>query len=154
VSHAWWPEGTGLRTDRAVESGTVVSPAYDSLVAKLMAHGEDRHAAVARLSRALRALQLDGLETNRDLLQAVLDDGSFRHGDVDVHFLERRPDLRDAVLPDAVRRRHAGAAAFCLLEERAHRSLVPVPAAGWRNVGRALHADQLTDAAGTIEVRA
>jgi propionyl-CoA carboxylase alpha chain len=154
VSYVRWPEGPGLRTDRAVESGTVVSPAYDSLVAKLMAHGEDRSAAVARLSLALRDLELDGLETNRDLLRAVLDDASFRDGDVDVHFLERRPDLRDAVLPDAVRRRHAAAAAFCLLEERARRSLVPVPAAGWRNVGHALHADQLTDAAGTIEVRA
>jgi propionyl-CoA carboxylase alpha chain len=154
VAHVRWPEGAGLRTDRAVESGTVVSPAYDSLVAKLMAHGEDRRAAVAKLSLALRAVQLDGLETNRDLLQAVLDDPAFRDGDVDVHFLERRPDLRDAVLPDAVRWRHAAAAAFCLLDKRGRRSLVPVPAAGWRNVGHALHADQLSDAAGTIEVRA
>ena len=154
VSHVHWPEGPALRTDRAVESGRTVSPAYDSLVAKLMAHGEDRSVAVAKLSLALRDLELDGLETNRDLLQAVLDDAVFRDGDVDVHFLENRPDLRDAVLPDAVRWRHAAAAAFCLLEERARRSLVPVPAAGWRNVGHALHADQLTDAAGTIEVRA
>jgi acetyl/propionyl-CoA carboxylase alpha subunit len=154
VSHVRWPEGPGLRTDRAVESGTIVSPAYDSLVAKLMAHGPDRPAAIAKLSLALRDLELDGLETNRDLLQAVLDDAAFRDGDVDVHFLDRRPDLRDAVLPDAVRWRHAAAAAFCLLEERATRSLVPVPAAGWRNVGQALHADQLTDAAGTMEVRA
>jgi propionyl-CoA carboxylase alpha chain len=154
VSHVRWPEGPGRRTDRAVESGTVVSPAYDSLVAKLMAHGQDRSAAVAKLALALRDLELDELETNRDLLQAVLDDAAFRDGDIDVHFLERRPDLRDAVLPDAVRRRHAAAAAFCLLDERARRSLVPVPAAGWRNVGHPLHADQLTDAAGTIEVRA
>jgi acetyl/propionyl-CoA carboxylase alpha subunit len=154
VAHVRWPQGSGLRTDRAVESGTVVSPAYDSLVAKLMAHGEDRSTAIARLSLALRDLELDGLETNRDLLQAVLEDAAFRDGDVDVHFLERRPDLRDAVLPDPVRWRHAAAAAFCLLEERARRSLVPVRAAGWRNMGHALHVDQLTDAAGTIEVRA
>jgi acetyl/propionyl-CoA carboxylase alpha subunit len=154
VSHVRWPRGPGLRTDRAVESGSIVSAAYDSLVAKLMARGEDRPAAVAKLSLALRALELDGLETNRDLLQAVLDDAAYRQGDVDVHFLERRPDLRDAVLPDAVRWRHAAAAAFCLLAARARRSLVPVPAAGWRNVGHALHADQLTDAAGAIEVRA
>ena len=78
VAHVRWPEGPGLRTDRAVESGSVVSPAYDSLVAKLMAHGEDRAAAVGRLSLALRALELDGLETNRDLLGAVLDDAAFR----------------------------------------------------------------------------
>jgi propionyl-CoA carboxylase alpha chain len=154
VAHVRWPEGPGLRTDRGIESGSVVSPAYDSLVAKLMAHGQDRDAAIAKLSRSVRALELDGLETNRDLLGAVLDDGAFRRGEVDVHYVERRPDLRDAALPDAVRRRHAAAVAFCLLEERAARSLVPIAAAGWRNVGRALHTDQLADAAGIVEVRA
>ena len=154
VTHVAWPEGPGLRTDRAVESGSAVSPAYDSLVAKLMAHGGDRAAAVAKLSLALRTLELDGLETNRDLLAAVLDDDAFRRGEADIHYLERRPDLRDATLPDAVRRRHGAAVAFCLTDERAARSLVPVPAGGWRNVGHALHADELTDAAGTMEVRA
>jgi acetyl/propionyl-CoA carboxylase alpha subunit len=153
VAHVRWPDGPGLRVDSAIESGSVVSPAYDSLVAKLMAHGEDRTAAVAKLSLALRALELDGLETNRDLLQAVLDDGAFRRGDIDVHYLESRADLRDASLPDEVRWRHAAAVGFSLLDGRAARSLVPVPAAGWRNVGRALHADELRDATGTIEVR-
>ena len=57
-------------------------------------------------------------------------------------------------LPDAVRHRHAAAAAAALLAERAAHSLVPVPAAGWRNVGQALHADTLTDAAGPLGVRA
>jgi acetyl/propionyl-CoA carboxylase alpha subunit len=153
VAHVRWPGGAGVRVDSGIESGSVVSPAYDSLVAKLMAHGEDRSAAVAKLSRALRALELDGLETNRDLLQAVLDDDAFRRGDIDIHFLDARTDLRDARMPDEVRWRHAAAAGFSLLEERAARSLVPVPAAGWRNVGRALHADELRDGAGTIEVR-
>ena len=148
-----WPEGPGLRVDRAIESGTVVSPSYDSLVAKLMAHGHDRAAAAARLSRALRVLELDGLETNRDLLGAVLDDAVFRAGEADVHYLDSRPDLRDAVVPDGTRHRHAAAAALCLAAERAAASLVPVPAGGWRNVGRALHVDQFTDAVGTLEVR-
>ena len=94
-----------------------------------------RAAAVAKLSLALRSLELDGLETNRDLLAAVLDDDAFRRGEADIHYLEHRPDLRDATLSDAVRRRHGAAAAFCLTDERAARSLVPVPAAGWRNVG-------------------
>jgi acetyl/propionyl-CoA carboxylase alpha subunit len=153
VAHVRWPEGAGVRVDRAIESGSVVSPAYDSLVAKLMAQGGDRSAAVAKLSLALRDLELDGLETNRDLLQAVLDDDAFRRDDIDIHYLDARTDLRDAVVPDEVRWRHAAAVGFSLLEERAARSLVPVPAAGWRNVGRALHADELSDAAGTLEVR-
>ena len=58
------------------------------------------------------------------------------------------------MLPGEARRRHGAAVAFCLLDGRAARSLVPVPAAGWRNVGRPLHVDQLTDAAGTMEVQA
>jgi propionyl-CoA carboxylase alpha chain len=131
-----------------------VSPAYDSLVAKLMAHGPDRGSSVARLARALRALELDGLETNRELLGAVLADDVFESGKADVHYLDSRPDLRDAALPDNVRQRHAAAAAACLTAARAAASLVPIPAAGWRNVGRALHADALTDAVGTLEVRA
>ncbi len=153
AAHVRWPGGAGVRVDSAIESGSVVSPAYDSLVAKLMVHGDDRSGAIAKLSLALRALELDGLETNRDLLGAVLDDDAFRRGDIDIHFLDARTDLRDARLPDEVRWRHAAAVGFSLLEERAARSLVPVPAAGWRNVGRALHADELSDAAGTIEVR-
>jgi propionyl-CoA carboxylase alpha chain len=118
-----------------------------------MAHGSDRRAALDRLSRAVRALELDGLESNRDLLQAVLDDETFRRGDADIHYLDSRPDLRDARLPDEVRHRHAAAVGLALLDARAARSLVPVRAAGWRNVGRALHVDQLTDAVGVLEVR-
>ena len=154
VAHVLWPEGAGLRTDRAVESGSTVGAAYDSLVAKLMAHGADRDVAVDRLARAMRSLELDGLETNRDLLAAVLDDDAYRRGDVDVHYLDRRPDLRDAGLPESARHRHAAAAALALLADRGGRSLVPVPAAGWRNVGTALHADELRDGAGTVLVRA
>jgi propionyl-CoA carboxylase alpha chain len=154
ATHVRWAQGPELRTDSAIESGSVVSPAYDSLVAKLMAHGQDRDATVARLSHALRALELDGLETNRQLLGAVLDDATFRDGQADVHYLDSRPDLRDAAFPDETRHRHAAAAAFCLTGERAAASLVPVPVAGWRNVGQALHADALTDAVGTVQVRA
>ena len=154
VTHVKWPEGAGLRTDRAVESGSTVGAAYDSLVAKLMAHGAERDVAVDRLARSIRSLELDGLETNRDLLAAVLDDDAYRRGDIDVHYLDRRPDLRDAGLPEAARQRQAAAAALALLAERGGTSLVPVPAAGWRNVGTAQHADELRDGAGTVLVRA
>jgi propionyl-CoA carboxylase alpha chain len=154
ASHVRWPEGPGLRVDRAIESGSTVSPTYDSLVAKVMAHGEDRDAAVAALSRGLRALQLDGLETNRELLGAVLADEVYRAGEAGINFLDERADLRDAALPDDVRHRHGAAVAFALLDQRAGRSLVPIRAGGWRNVGTAQHGDLLTDAAGTFEVRA
>jgi propionyl-CoA carboxylase alpha chain len=154
ATHARWPTGPGLRTDAAIESGSTVSSSYDSLVAKVMAHGEERDVAIGRLGRGLRALELDGLETNRALLDAVLADPVFRRGEAGIDYLDGREDLRQAVLGDDVRRRHAVAAAFALLHQRAGQSLVPVTAPGWRNVGVALHVDDFTDAGGTIPVRA
>jgi propionyl-CoA carboxylase alpha chain len=153
ASHVRWPVGAGLRTDAAIESGSTVSPSFDSLVAKVMASGDDRRGAVARLSRALHALEIDGLETNRDLLSAVLADPDFVEGDARIDYLDTRPDLRDAALGDDVRHRHVAAAAFALLCVRAASSVVPVPAAGWRNVGTAHHVDTFSDAEGSLAVR-
>jgi propionyl-CoA carboxylase alpha chain len=151
--HVRWPAGPGLRVDRAIESGSTVSPSYDSLVAKVMAHGDDRARSIATLAHAVRTLELDGLETNRDLLSAVLGDRVYTAGEAGIDFLDSRPDLRDAHLPDDARRRHAAAVAHVLLHARAARSLVPLPAAGWRNVGTALHSDLLTDGTGSLDVR-
>jgi len=154
AAHVRWPTGPGLRVDAAIESNSRVSASYDSLVAKVMAHGENRAAAMGRLSRALGAMELDGLETNRDLLAAVLADDAFVRGDIGVGYLDTRSDLREARLSDDVRYRHAAVAAFGLLAERSELSLVPVPSAGWRNVGVAQHVDEFSDAFGTLEVRA
>jgi propionyl-CoA carboxylase alpha chain len=151
--HVAWPQGPGLRTDAGIESGSTVSPSFDSLVAKVMAHADTRQAATARLARALVALEVDGLETNRDLLEAILHDPVFRRGDAGIDYLDGRDDLRDAAPADDVRQRHAAAAALALLQRRAGGSLVPVPAAGWRNVGTAHHVDTLADAFGSLEVR-
>ena len=153
ATHVRWPVAPGLRTDAAIESGSIVSSSYDSLVAKVMAHAEDRPAAIARLTRALRTTEVDGLETNRLLLAAVLDDANFLEGDIGVDFLDARPDLRDARLRDEVRYRHAAAVGFALLRDRSTRSVVPLAAAGWRNVGSAQHADELTDSEGPLAVR-
>jgi propionyl-CoA carboxylase alpha chain len=153
AGHVAWPEGPGLRTDAAIESGSTVSASFDSLVAKVMAHAESREAAIGRLGRAMAALEVDGLETNRDLLGAILHDDVFRHGDAGIDYLDGREDLRDAGLADDVRHRHAAAAALALLHRRAAESLVPVPAAGWRNVGAAHHVDTFVDASGSVNVR-
>src|SRR6185437_14531537 len=92
ATHVRWPVGVGLRTDAGIESGSAVSPFYDSLVAKVMARGEDRPGAVARLARALVALEVDGLETNRELLAAVLADPVFVGGEARIDFLDSRRD--------------------------------------------------------------
>jgi propionyl-CoA carboxylase alpha chain len=74
-------------------------------------------------------------------------------GQAGIEYLDGRPDLRAARLPDDARRRQAVAAGFALLSSRAARSRVPVPVAGWRNVGVPLHTDVFTDAAGEVAVR-
>ena len=148
--HVRWPEGPGLRTDRAIESGSVVSPAYDSLVAKLMAHGRDRAGSRRPAGAAVRGLELDGLETNRDLLGGRARRRGLPGGAVDMHYLDSRHDLRDAA---AARRTHGVGTPPPLPSASPPSGRPPASSrcrhAGWRNVGRALHADELTDAGGT-----
>jgi propionyl-CoA carboxylase alpha chain len=152
--HVRWPVGAGIRIDAAIETGSTVSPSYDSLVAKVMAHGDSRASAIARASSALRRLELDGLETNRALLSAILGDKVFTEGNAGIDYLDSRHDLRQAGHAAATRRRHAAAAGAALLQARAARSIVPVSAPGWRNVGTPLHADLLSDIEGELPVRA
>ena len=153
ATHVRWPHSEGLRSDAAIESGSPVSSSYDSLVAKIMARADTRAAAIGRLSRALRALEVDGLETNRDLLGAILADPVFVDGNAGIDYLDQRDDLRRAALGDAARLRHAAAAGFALLQQRSAESLVPVRAAAWRNVGAARHVDVFADMAGTLPLR-
>ncbi len=153
ATHVRWPHGAGLRTDAGIESGSTVSSSYDSLVAKLMAHADARPTAIGRLSRALCALEVDGLETNRDLLGAILADPVFLEGKAGIDFLDQRDDLRLAARSDAVRHRHAAAAASAFLQQRSSESLVPLPAAGWRNVGAPRHVDVFADLQGPLAVR-
>jgi acetyl/propionyl-CoA carboxylase alpha subunit len=150
ATHVAWPHGAGVRTDAGIESGSTVSASFDSLVAKVMAHGAQRHTAIGRLARALRALEMDGLETNRTLLGAILDDPVFVDGGAGIDYLDQRDDLRQALLAESARHRHAAAAVFALLHRRAGESLVGLPAAGWRNVGTARHVDVLSDERGTL----
>jgi urea carboxylase len=70
----------GVRCDGWVEAGTEVTPHYDPLLLKLLAHGPDRTAALARLDAALVDLQLSGIETNVEHLRAILADPSFSAG--------------------------------------------------------------------------
>jgi propionyl-CoA carboxylase alpha chain len=146
VLHARWPEGEGLRVDAGVATGSVVGAAYDSLVAKVMAVGEGRGTAVARLRAALGGpLELDGVETNRLMLAAVLAEEDFVAGRTSTDYLERHPEVVAAALPAELRRHHAAAASLFLEAARAAASLVPGAPPSWRNVGRAQHQDRFVD---------
>ena len=89
VSEYHAPGGLGVRVDSALYQGYVVPPYYDSLVAKLVAHGATREECVMRLRRALAEYVVGGIETTIPLHQRLVDDPEFRRGDYDIHWLER-----------------------------------------------------------------
>ncbi|MFD8964813.1 urea carboxylase [Streptomyces sp. NPDC059568] len=69
---AFPPERDGIRVDSWIETGTEVTTAYDPLLAKIVAHGDDRESALAALDQALAATRIDGIETNLGLVRAAL----------------------------------------------------------------------------------
>jgi acetyl-CoA carboxylase biotin carboxylase subunit len=81
--------GTGVRVDTAAHVDAVISPYYDSLIAKLIVHGRDRAEAVARMRRALGMFVIEGIKTSLPLHQRILADPDFEAGRLDTHFLER-----------------------------------------------------------------
>ncbi|RMD80561.1 MAG: acetyl-CoA carboxylase biotin carboxylase subunit [Gammaproteobacteria bacterium] len=84
------PGGPGVRVDSHLYAGYRVPPYYDSLVGKLITHGNDRASALARMQTALTEMVVDGIRTNIELHRAVLADAAFQAGGVDIHYLERR----------------------------------------------------------------
>jgi acetyl-CoA carboxylase biotin carboxylase subunit len=88
VSSFRTPQGPGVRVDTFVESGTVVPPFYDSMIAKLIVWDTDRDAAIARADRALQETQVDGVPTTRDLAREVLASDPFRSGDYSTSTLD------------------------------------------------------------------
>jgi acetyl-CoA carboxylase biotin carboxylase subunit len=88
------PGGPGIRVDSHMYSGYMVPPYYDSLIAKIIAHGEHRRAAIARMTTALHEIVVDGISTNIPLHQEIFQHGAFKAGGTDIHYLERRLGLK------------------------------------------------------------
>jgi len=83
------PGGLGVRMDSALYDGYRIPPYYDSLIGKLIVHGRDRDEALARLSRALGELIVDGVDTTVPLFRALLEEPDIRQGDYSIHWLEK-----------------------------------------------------------------
>jgi len=84
------PGGPGIRMDTHMYSGYVVPPYYDSMIGKLIAHGENRECAVARMCNALRETVIDGINTNIKLQRILMKDAAFQAGGVNIHYLEKK----------------------------------------------------------------
>ena len=96
VSEYHAPGGTGVRVDSHAYRGCVVPPYYDSLLAKLIAHGEDRASALARMRRAVSEYVIEGISTNLPLHDELLSDEAFVAGGVGIRHLEQKLKDRSA----------------------------------------------------------
>ena len=83
------PGGPGIRVDTACYADAVVPPYYDSLIAKIIAHGDNRAEAIARMNRALDGFVVEGIKTTIALHKKILADPDFVAGKFDTHFLDR-----------------------------------------------------------------
>ncbi len=131
-----FPAGTGIRVDSAIGETAVISPYYDSLLAKVIAHAPTRAEAARRLSRALAGAQIHGLRTNRELLVRTLEHPEFQSGRTDTHFLIRHdPIALAAPLGDdhAVRLHAAAAALASQAQGRREAKVLGTAPSGWRN---------------------
>jgi acetyl-CoA carboxylase biotin carboxylase subunit len=83
------PGGPGIRVDTAAHADAFIPPYYDSLVAKVIAHGRDRDEAIARMRRALDGFVIEGIKTTIPLHRRILADADFVAGRFDTGFLDR-----------------------------------------------------------------
>ena len=97
-----WPGGEGVRVDAGITEGQTVHAHYDSLLAKIIARGDDREEARRRLVQALESLVLLGVGTNQSFLLDLLNDGAFARGETFTHTLESREWPGPAEIPDEI----------------------------------------------------
>jgi acetyl-CoA carboxylase biotin carboxylase subunit len=89
VSYFHAPGGPGIRIDSHIYSSYKVPPYYDSLIGKVIAHGETREIALARMRNALDETVIEGIRTNIPLHQDILRGNSFQKGLINIHYLEK-----------------------------------------------------------------
>ncbi|HHA18279.1 MAG TPA: acetyl-CoA carboxylase biotin carboxylase subunit [Methylophaga sp.] len=84
------PGGPGIRCETHIYNGYTVPPYYDSMIGKLIAHGDDRNSAIARMQTALSEMVIDGIRTNIQLQVEIMADSAFRAGGQNIHYLEKK----------------------------------------------------------------
>jgi acetyl-CoA carboxylase biotin carboxylase subunit len=83
------PGGPGVRVDTAAHTECTVSPYYDSMIAKIIVHGRDRHEAIARMRRTLEMTVVEGIKTTIPLHLKILSEPDFIAGKLSTAFMER-----------------------------------------------------------------
>jgi len=115
------PAGPGIRWDGGIAEGYEVSLYYDPLLGKLIAHGPDRAAAIARMRRALEEFRIVGVDSSAPFHRRLMDEPDFLAGRLDIGYLERHPQLLADTPAEETLRAAAIAAALLEARERARR---------------------------------
>ncbi len=84
------PGGPGIRVETHIYNGYRVPPYYDSMIGKLIAHGDTRDSAIARMRTALNEMVIGGIKCNIPLLLDIINDKAFQEGGQNIHFLEKK----------------------------------------------------------------
>ena len=87
------PGGPGVRVETHLYNGYTVPQYYDSMIGKLITHGESRDVAIARMRTALSEMVIDGIKTNIPLQAKIMADENFQHGGMNIHYLEKKLGL-------------------------------------------------------------
>jgi acetyl-CoA carboxylase biotin carboxylase subunit len=88
------PGGPGIRVETHIYNGYKVPPYYDSMIGKLVAHGDSRESAIARMRTALNELVIGGIKCNVPLLLDIINDKAFQQGGQNIHYLEQKLGLK------------------------------------------------------------
>ena len=83
------PGGNGIRVDTAIYEGYTIPPTYDSMIAKIITHGENRNEAISKMRRALEETVIEGVDTNIDFLLTIMKNPNFIRGKFDTSFLDK-----------------------------------------------------------------
>jgi acetyl-CoA carboxylase biotin carboxylase subunit len=90
ISQLHTPGGPGVRVDTHIYNGYRVPPYYDSMIGKLVTHGETRESAIARMRIALQEMVITGIKTNIPLHLDIMRDSAFKAGGANIHYLEKK----------------------------------------------------------------
>jgi len=128
------PQGTDVRFDSGVETGTVIGTEFDPMIAKVIAWAPTRREAAAKLARALEQTRIHGVVNNREFLVAALRSPEFIAGDTTTDFIERvQPAASRSISDEELRCAAIGAALHARHRRRSARKVQTTIPAGFRN---------------------
>lgn len=128
------PKADGLRYDTGIASGSEISTFYDPMIAKVIAKGQHRQEAIAKLQKALQELVVTGFTTNKNFLISILQNQDFRNGDFDTHFLDKKFNYQGDIFPqETLDNLTVALQHYRFLQRKNDRKLAKGVPSGWRN---------------------